>query len=161
MLLNNASDTFIGPTTFNNTLEAERIFSENFFGIFIFLRETIRYIKRVGRGRIIHILWADDVLERIGGAVYNASNLALQNLGYHLSQEITFDDITINNISLSCTDGAGMASNWHKKSLTEKKVGQATLNQTDIGEIVHGLNFFISNEARNIINQTGCFGEGH
>ena len=66
--------------------------------------------------------------QSVFGCACNAANFALQYLGYNLSREIIFDDISVNKFSLSCTDGLGMASNWHEKSLLEKKVGQAALN---------------------------------
>ena len=158
VLINNAGLTLSRPAMLTTTPEAEKIMRTNVLGAFAVMRETIKHMKRTRHGRIINISSINVPLGSTGGAVYNASKAALENLGHTLSREVARDDITLNTIGLSVVANTGMTDELNDKSLKEKQAGLVKPKLIDVTEITHTIDFIISEEARNITNQIIYFG---
>ena len=158
VLVNNAGLALSRAALLTTSAEAEEVLRTNVLGGFIILRETIKHMKRARRGRIVNMSSINVALGSIGGALYNASKAALENLGYTLSREVASDNITINTIGLSIVTNTTMTSELNDKALKEKQVALIKPDRIDASEVAHLIDFFISEEARNITNQVVYFG---
>lgn len=158
VLINNAGLTLSRPAILTTTPEAERVFQTNVLSAFAVMRETIKHMKRARRGRIINMSSINVPLGSVGGAIYNASKAALENLGDTLSREVASDDITVNTLGLSVVADTGMTDELSDKALKEKQAGLVKPNPINVTEITHAIDFLTSEAARNITNQIVYFG---
>jgi 3-oxoacyl-[acyl-carrier protein] reductase len=158
VLINNAGLSLSRPAILTTTAEAQEIFQVNVLAAFAVMRETIKHMKRTRHGRIINMSSVNVPLGSVGGSIYNASKAALENLGHTLARETARDDITINSIGLSIVSDTGMTDGLNEKALKEKQAAMVKQGTIDAIEIVHVVDFLISDEARNITNQTIYFG---
>jgi len=158
VLINNAGLTHDALALMTNTNNARRIVDTNLIGTFILIRETIRYMKRQKSGRIINFSSINVALNSVGSAVYNASKAAVENLTGTIANELADDDITINTIGLSLVEASGMYKNLTESALAEKQRALIKKNMLSISEIAHTIDFLVSDQAKNITNQTIYFG---
>lgn len=158
VLVNNAGLTLSRPAMLTTTPEAEEILKTNVVAAFAVMRETIKHMKRTRCGRIINMSSVNVPMGSVGGAIYNASKAALENLGYTLSREVAGDDITINTIGLSVVRDTGMTDGLDDKAFKKKQAGLIKPDMIEVDEVAHAMDFLISEEARNITNQIVYFG---
>ncbi|MEE1610165.1 SDR family NAD(P)-dependent oxidoreductase [Microvirga sp. CF3016] len=158
VVVNNAgvSSSRLGLLTpasdFMHVLEA------NLVGAFIVMRESIRLMKRTKFGRIINFSSINVPLASVGGASYNASKAALENLCITLSRECASDDITINCLGLSLVGESGMVDALPQEALAAKQQQLIKPALLSVRDVLHAVNFFASPNARNITGQTIYFG---
>ncbi len=143
---------FTPASVFMSVLEA------NLLGAFIVMRESIRLMKRAKFGRIINFSSINVPLASVGGASYNASKAALENLSITLSRECASDDITINCIGLSLVSESGMVDGLSQEALAAKQQQLIKPSLLGIQDVLHAINFFASPHARSITGQTIYFG---
>lgn len=158
VLVNNAGLALSRPAMLTTTPEAEELLRTNVLGAFSVMRETIKHMKRTRRGRIVNMSSINVPLGSYGGAIYNASKAALENLAHTLSREVAGDDITINTLGLSLVTDTGMTDELDEKALKEKQAGLIKPGRIEVSEITHAIDFLISEQARHITNQIIYFG---
>ena len=158
VLVNNAGHALSRPAMLTTTPEADEIFQVNVLGTFTVMREAIKHMKRKRHGRIINMSSINVPLGSVGGAIYNASKAALENLGHTLAREVAGDDITINTLGLSVVADTGMTDDLDEKALKVKQDGLIKPDQIDAAEVAHAIDFLASEDARNITNQIIYFG---
>tara|TARA_B100000676_G_scaffold311467_1_gene381445 strand:+ start:1797 stop:2504 length:708 start_codon:yes stop_codon:yes gene_type:complete len=129
----------------------------NIVGSFLLLRESIKHMKRSGDGRIVCLSSMNVPTASAGSSVYNASKAALENLAHTLSNETQDTSITINCLGLSIYDEGGMAQELDKAALVEKSRHANRSISVSLEEIVHAIDFFASDMAASITNQTIYF----
>lgn len=158
LVINNAgmSSSQLGLLTsasaFSNIVEA------NLTGAFVVMREAIRVMKRVRFGRIVNFSSINVPLASVGGAAYNASKAALENLCITLSRECAGDDITINCLGLSLVHASGMVDRLSPDALAAKQAGLIKPALLDVSEIMHAIDFLAAPAARNVTGQKIYFG---
>jgi 3-oxoacyl-[acyl-carrier protein] reductase len=158
VVVNNAGVSLSRLALFTPASDFLRVLEANLVGAFIVMRESIRFMKRAKFGRIINFSSINVPLASVGGASYNASKAALENLCITLSRECADDDITINCIGLSLVGESGMVDALSEEALAAKQQQLIKPSLLSVEDVLHAVNFFASPNARNITGQTIYFG---
>jgi 3-oxoacyl-[acyl-carrier protein] reductase len=125
---------------------------------FLLMRETIKIMKRSGRGRIL-LMSSIAVPHYWPGVIaYASSKAALEQIASGFVGEIGSGDITVNALGLSFVDGPGMAEEMNKKVQEKARLRLPKAEMVDISEILHAIHFFSSDLTRNISGQVLYFG---
>lgn len=97
-LLNNAGIASMNPLTLTPYSTAKDIFSTNFYGTFLFCRETSKVMVQKNRGRIVNFATVATPLRLEGEAMYAASKAAVANMTEILARELGSFGITVNAV---------------------------------------------------------------
>lgn len=157
-LINNAGVAASIPALLTKLGHLEATFATNVFGAFLMCREAIKMMQRQGHGRIVNFSSINVPLLSAGSVAYNASKAALENIAGTLSHEVQDADITLNTIGISLVEDTGMMNGLNADALSEKQSQLTKPDVLKIAEVAHTVDFFLSEEARNITNQTLYFG---
>lgn len=158
ILINNAGIKTSSLALLTTRAQAEAMITTNFLGAFLVTRETIKVMKRNRFGRIVNVSSIAVPLGSLGSAIYGASKAALEQLSYTLAREVAADDITINTIGVSVYLNSGMIEEIDPALLREAQKELLKPSPLTVHEIAHAVDFFASEQARNITNQIVYFG---
>lgn len=158
VLINNAGATLNRPALTTGAAEAEALLRVNVLGAFLMAREAAKAMMRARFGRIISMSSINAPLGSIGGALYNASKAAVENLTHTMARELAGAGITVNAIGLSLVGGSGMVAGLSEKALADKRAELIKPDFLDIAEVAHAIDFLADDRAANITNQVLYFG---
>ncbi len=158
ILVNNAGAPHSRLALLIDAVTAEKVLKDNFLSAFLATREALKIMTRAGHGRIINISSINVPLGSAGSVIYSAAKAAIESLSHGLMNEVGDKDITINTIGLSLFEGDGMAADLSDESIADKKNRLAKPVLLGVDEIVNAIDFFASEEARNITDQVLYFG---
>lgn len=137
--------------------QVEEMLHTNLLGAFLVSRHCLRLMKRSGFGRLIYFSSIAVPLGSAGTAMYGASKAGVEQLAFSLSREFAKDDITFNTIGIS-TYASAMLDAIDKKEIDEARASLAKPETVQLGEVVAAVNFFASENARQITGQSIYFG---
>jgi 3-oxoacyl-[acyl-carrier protein] reductase len=124
--------------------QVEDMLRTNLLGAFLVSRHALRLMKRSGFGRLIYFSSIAVPLGSAGTVMYGATKAGVQQLAFSLSRECSRENITFNTVGISTLDEA--------RSLLVKP------DVVQLDELVAAVNFFASDEARQITGQSIYFG---
>lgn len=109
-LVNNAGFGIFKQATEISTTDWDSIFDTNVKGTFLFCREVVPYMKRIGGGHIVNV--ASDVAKRVfdGGSLYCSSKYAQDAFSMALRKEVRRDGIKVSVVYSGLVD-----TYFHKK----------------------------------------------
>lgn len=158
VLINNAGVTLNRPALLTGAAEARQLLDVNVIGAFLMAREAAKAMARARFGRIIFISSINAPLGSIGGALYNASKAAVENLTCTLAREFAGQGVTVNALGLSMVAGSGMVEGLSERALVEKRAALIKPDDIGIAEIAHAVDFLAADQAGAITNQALYFG---
>lgn len=158
VLINNAGVTLNRPALLTGGAEAQRLLNVNVLGAFLMAREAAKAMARARFGRIIFISSINAPLGSVGGALYNASKAAVENLTCTLAREFAAQGITVNALGLSMVAGSGMVEGLSERALAEKRAALIKPDDLGVAEIAHAVDFFADDRAGSVTNQVLYFG---
>ena len=158
VLINSAGIKTSGYALLTSGKQAESMLRTNLLGAFMVTREAVRLMKRKRFGRVVSLSSIAVPLGSAGSAIYGASKAGLEHLSYALSREFAADDITFNTVGISVYTDSGMVGQLDEDALRTARMALIKRATLDIREIIHAIDFFASDEARNITNQVLYFG---
>lgn len=158
VLINNAGLKINNLAMLMPLAQAEEQLRTNLTGAFLVTREAAKRMKRQRFGRIINISSVAVPLASAGTAFYGASKAALEQLSRTLAGELAGDDITVNTIGISIFPDTEMTNSMSDDVRAELSRNLLKPSLLDIAEIIHAVDFFASEKARNITAQTVYFG---
>ena len=136
----------------NNVLLLNTIATMNLTNSFL------THMMRKNKGRIINILSICAPLGLRGSATYSASKKAIEGYVGCLINEVKDYDISINNLGLSYVEATKMSKLQDNKIKSQTKHLLAKNSEISVKEIIHGIDFFINEKAKNITGQTLYYG---
>jgi len=151
VLLNNAGIASMNHILTTPYKSVKNIFSTNFFGSFLFIREVAKVMVKQ-RGRIVNFTTVATPLKLEGEAVYAASKAAIENLTHIASRELAEFNITVNAV------GPAPIPTDLIKNISKEKI-EALLNRQAIKrfggfkDIVNVIDFFIDERSDFITGQ--------
>lgn len=98
LLVNNAGMGISGAVEFTELSEAKRIFNVNFFGVFLCVKESIKYLRETQNSQIINISSVAAVFSIPYQSFYSATKSAQNSLSLALSSELRPFGIRVNAI---------------------------------------------------------------
>jgi 3-oxoacyl-[acyl-carrier protein] reductase len=158
ILINNAGLKIDNLAILTPKGQAEDLLRTNLTGAFLVTREAAKRMKRQRFGRIINMSSVAVPLASAGTAFYGASKAALEQFSRTLARELAGDDITVNTIGLSVFLDTGMTESISDGAQAELRKNLLKPGPLEIAEIIHAVDFFASENARNITGQTVYFG---
>jgi 3-oxoacyl-[acyl-carrier protein] reductase len=158
LLVNNASLSQMKLATLTSDQSARNIIEVNLFGTFLICREMLKVMQRHRFGRIINLSSVHVALATVGSSLYIATKAGLDAMGQSLANECKSYDITVNSIGLSLVANTGMANELNESAIESLQNLLMKPKFLVTSEIVAAIDFFASNEAKNITGQLLHFG---
>lgn len=149
ILINNAGMASMNHLLTTSIKSVEKLFSTNFMGTFLFIREVGKVMMKQKQGRIVNFSTIATPLKLEGEAIYAASKAAIENLTQTASKELAPFNITVNAIGPTPieTDLIKAISKDKIKELLNK---QAIKRFGLFDDVKNAIDFFI-NERSNFI----------
>jgi 3-oxoacyl-[acyl-carrier protein] reductase len=137
--------------------QVEDMLRTNLLGAFLVSRHALRLMKRSGFGRLIYFSSIAVPLGSAGTVMYGATKAGVQQLAFSLSRECSRENITFNTVGIS-TFASPMLDSVNRKALDEARSLLVKPDVVQLDELVAAVNFFASDEARQITGQSIYFG---
>jgi len=158
VLINNAGVSAIGYALLTATSAARDMLNTNFVGTFIACRESIKVMQRNRYGRIVNISTIAVPLGTVGTSVYSASKAAIEQFTRVLAKEVVTYGITVNTLALSFTKDSGMVEKIGERAAKEALEQTILKSWIDPEDVVHAMDFFVSERSWAVTGQTLCLG---
>lgn len=151
VLINNAGIASMNHLLTTPVATVERIFSTNFLGTFIFMREAGKLMRNSG-GRIVNFTTVAKPLNLEGEAIYAASKAAIETLTRIGAREFSDFQITVNAI------GPTPIETDLIKSVPTDKMSALLQRQSikvlgDMKDVSNCIDFFIKEESKFVTGQ--------
>ncbi len=152
VLINNAGIALMNHLLLTPSSAVNRVFSSNFLGSFLFIRESGKVMARNKSGRIINLTTVAVPLNLDGEAVYASSKAAIEELTKIASKELSKFNITVNAVGPTPVDTDLI------KSVPAGKIAsiintQAVKRKGKVDDIVNVIDFFIDKKSDFITGQ--------
>lgn len=158
VVINNSAVSFDMLSLVTSKQQFQKSFEVNLLGAFLVTREAVKLMKKKGWGRVLFMSSINTVLNSSGAISYNATKGGLEGLMATFAKEIVEHDITFNALGLSLVRGTPMAGKLSPTAKEEKTLALLKDGFLSIEELIHGVEFFLDINARNITNQTLYYG---
>ena len=152
ILLNNAGIASMNHIITTPYKTAKNIFSTNFFGSFLFIREVAKVMIKQKWGRIVNFTTVATPLKLEGEAMYAASKAAIENLTEIVSRELAEFNITVNAIGPTPVP-TDLIKNVPKEKMDALLNRQAIKRFGEFRDIVNVIDFFIDKKSDFITGQ--------
>lgn len=157
ILINNAGIASMNHVLLTPLSSVKKIFSVNFYGMFLFCREAAKLMSKKKKGRIINLSSVAVSLNLEGEAIYAASKSALVTFTKILAKELSEFGITVNSIGLTPVETDLI------KNVPEEKIkillDKLTIKKfTSLSDITNIIDFLIKDESSFITGQNINFG---
>jgi len=152
ILLNNAGIASMNHFILTPIDTARRVFDTNFFGSFIFLRETAKVMVKEKYGRVINFSTVAVPLRLEGEAVYSASKSAVEILTKITAKELGQLGITVNAIGPTPIQ-TDLIKAVSKKKIDDLISRQAIRRLGEFKDIVNVIDFFIDDKSNFVTGQ--------
>lgn len=152
VLINNAGIAAMNHILTSPLNSGKKIFSTNFFGSFLFIREVSKVMMRKNNGRIVNFSTIAAPLNLEGEAIYAASKSAIESFTKIASKELSEFGIRINAIGPTpiATD---LIRNIPKNKIDNLLAAQAIPRLGIIDDVVNVIDFFINENSDFITGQ--------
>ncbi|HLI83605.1 MAG TPA: SDR family oxidoreductase [Bryobacteraceae bacterium] len=137
--------------------QADSMLRTNLLGAFLVTRQFVRRMKRAGFGRFIYLTSMAVPLGSPGTVMYGASKAGLEQMAYALSREFPKDNITFNCLGISIYPSR-LVDEIEDKALDAARASLVKPESLELEEIAAAIDFFASDQARQITGQTLYFG---
>ena len=153
VLINNAGIASMNHTLLTPLDTVKNIFSTNFFGTFLFCRESAKLMMKRKYGRIVNFATIATPLKLEGEAVYASSKAAIVSLTEIMAKEFANNGITVNAVGPTPikTDLIKSVPNEKINSLINMQSIHRYGEFTDISNVI---DFYIKEESNFITGQT-------
>ena len=153
VLINNAGIASMNHTLLTPLDTVKNIFSTNFFGTFLFCRESAKLMMKKKHGRIVNFATVATPLKLEGEAVYASSKAAIVSLTEIMAKEFANNGITVNAVGPTPikTDLIKSVPNEKINSLINMQSIHRYGEFTDISNVI---DFYIKEESNFITGQT-------
>lgn len=159
-LLNNAGIASMNHILATPYKTAISIFSTNFLGVFLFVRESAKVMMTQKYGRIVNFATVASPLRLEGEALYSASKAAVVNFTEIAARELAQFGITVNAVGPTpvLTD---LIRNVQKEKLDALLERQAIRRFGETRDISHIIDFFIDRKSDFVTGQVVYLGGVH
>ena len=137
---------------------AKEIIDVNLLGNFLVSREALKLMYKFGVVRIINLSSINVPLTSVGSSIYNASKAAVDVLAKTLAIECGSMDITINTLGISLVRNSGMYASLSEGAIRSKQERLIKPEPIECSEIFSAINYFSSEDAKNVSGQILYFG---
>ncbi|EDP75576.1 SDR family oxidoreductase [Hydrogenivirga sp. 128-5-R1-1] len=152
ILLNNAGIASMNHIITTPYRTAKDIFSTNFFGTFLFIREVAKIMIKQRWGRIVNFTTVATPLRLDGEAMYAASKAAIENLTEIVAKELAEFNITVNAVGPTPVP-TDLIKNVPKEKMDALLDRQAIKRFGEFRDIVNVIDFFINEKSDFITGQ--------
>jgi 3-oxoacyl-[acyl-carrier protein] reductase len=151
VLINNAGIASMNHLLTTPVATVERIFSTNFIGTFIFMREAGKLMRNSG-GRIINFTTVAKPLNLEGEAIYAASKAAIETLTRIGAREFSDFQITVNAIGPTPIE-TDLIKSVPIDKMTALLRRQSIKKLGDMKDVSNCIDFFIKEESEFVTGQ--------
>ncbi|MDD5091592.1 MAG: SDR family NAD(P)-dependent oxidoreductase [Candidatus Wallbacteria bacterium] len=152
VLLNNAGIASMNHLTLTPYASARKIFDTNFFGSFLFLRESAKAMIREKAGRIVNFTSVAMPLSLEGEAMYAASKAAVESLTRIASKELAPFGITVNAVG-PCPVSTDLVAGVPEAKMQALLLRQAIHRYAGIDDVTNVVDFFVSEKSAFVTGQ--------
>ncbi|OHD14648.1 MAG: oxidoreductase [Spirochaetes bacterium GWB1_36_13] len=157
VLINNAGMASMNHFLLTPDKTAHKVFNTNFFGTFLFTRETAKIMMKKKYGRIVNFSTVAVSYKLEGEAVYAASKAAIENLTCVTAKELGEMGITVNAIGPTPVKTA-LIRNVPENKIQELIDRQAVKRFGEFRDIINVIDFFISEKSDLVTGQVVYLG---
>ena len=158
IVINNSAVNFNVPSALTSQSHFQKCFDVNLLGAFLVTREAVKLMKKRAWGRVIFLSSINTVLNSSGAIAYNATKKGLEGIMSTFAQETCGLDITFNSLGLSIVEDTALERGLSESAKQDKQKLLTKPNLLSVEEVCHGVEFFLSANARNITNQIVFYG---
>ncbi len=152
VLINNAGIASMNHILTTPLETVKRIFSTNFYGTFLFLREVAKVMMKQKKGRIINITTVARPLSLEGESIYAASKSAVETLTKIAARELAPFGITVNAIGPTPTP-TDLIKNVPENKINRLLEMQAIRRFGNFDDIASLIEFFMDEKSNFITGQ--------
>jgi 3-oxoacyl-[acyl-carrier protein] reductase len=152
-LINNAGIASMNHSFLTPLSVVEKIFKTNFFGTFLFCRETGKIMAKHKFGRIVNFSTIAVPLNLEGESIYASSKAAVEQLTKIIAKEFGEIGITCNTIGPTPIK-TDLIKNIGEEKLKKVLNQQAIKEFSSFEDITNIIDFFISEKSKMITGQT-------
>lgn len=160
VLLNNAGIASMNHLITTPYSTAKHIFDINFFGTFLFVRETSKIMLKQKKGRIVNFSTVATPLRLEGEALYAASKAAIENLTQISARELSSLGITVNAVGPTPIH-TDLIKNVPPEKMAALLERQAIKRYGRFDDITNVIDFFIDEKSDFITGQIIYLGGIH
>ena len=138
------------------TASAERFGSllrANLVSAQVVTREAVKLMRPKGFGRVVSISSIATAIPLTGNALYSITKVGLETLMQGFAVEFKGSGITFNSIGISFLEDTGMVNALNHAARTSYESRLLEPHPLRIGEIMHALGFFLSDQAGAVTGQ--------
>lgn len=154
VLINNAGVNEINYGLLMSGDAAKHITDTNFIGTFLCSREAVKLMQSKRYGRIVNFSTIAVPLGSAGTSVYSSSKAAIEQFGKVFAREVAPLGITVNTLALSFVKDSGMTSKISEEATQEGLGSTISKAWLETDDIVHALDFYISEKSGQVLGQT-------
>lgn len=138
--------------------DLEQSLTHNTSGAFAVTREAAKMMMLSGGGRIINISSVAVSMALAGTGTYVAGKAATEAMLKVIGAELAQAGITVNTVAISYLEGTGMVNDMTEAAIEKLKSQLPSSAAPTISDVAHCIEFFASDRAAGITNQTVRFG---
>lgn len=138
--------------------DLEQSLTQNTAGAFAATREAAKMMMMSGGGRIINISSVAVPMTMPGTSTYVAGKAATEAMLKVIGAEVAPAGITVNTIAISYLEGTGMVNDMTDEAIETLKSQLPSSTAPTVEDVAHCIEFFASERATGITNQTLRFG---
>ena len=138
--------------------DLEQSLTQNTAGAFAVTREAAKMMMMAGGGRIINISSVAVPMTMPGTSTYVAGKAATEAMLKVVGAEVAPAGITVNTVAISYLEGTGMVNDMSDAAIDELKSHLPSSRVPTVEDVAHCIEFFASERAAGITNQTLRFG---
>ena len=116
-------------------------------------REAVKLMRPKGFGRVVSISSIATTIPLTGNALYSITKVGLETLMQGFAVEFKGSGITFNSIGISFLEDTGMVNALNHAARTSYESRLLEPHPLRIGEIMHALGFFLSDQAGAVTGQ--------
>lgn len=151
-MINNAGIASMNHSLLTPLDTVEKVMKTNFFGTFLFCRETAKVMSKNRFGRIVNFSTVAVPYRLEGEAIYASSKAAVEMFTKVFAKEIAHMGITVNAIGPSPAE-TDLIKNVPKKKIDSIIEKQAIKHFTEKADILNVIDFFLDDKSSMISGQ--------
>lgn len=157
-LVNNAGIASMNLALTTPLSTAEEILRTNVLGTFLFSREAAKAMRKGGWGRIVNFTTIAVPLRLEGESIYAASKAAVETMTAVMAREFARYHVTVNALGPPPVD-TDLVRGVPRENLQSRVLDRLAVPRfAELDEIVHGVDFFLSDLAGMVTGQVVYYG---
>lgn len=149
-IINNAAVSYSNQILLTSAKEAENVIKINLIGSLIFIKESVKLLKKKNNGRVISVSSILSKKNLPGTSIYSVSKIALEKFIEIFRKEIENLEVSLDIINLSAIENIGMSNEISEDARNAILMSSLSKKLIKFEQIINEFNKIISSDEKNL-----------